>query len=115
MYGAEGSQVDMLIFEAETVEEQPTSICFSNGNIISPVCDAQLILHTPDYEDATVLDAVYGCLPNGTVVIAIHSGVIPDSVVDAEGLIIARVILDPYCDEDEHIVEDVVLNLLNEE
>jgi hypothetical protein len=117
MYGAQGDGCDLYLTSIEgwEGEDLPLAVEFDDGLILSPLCPAQVIFFTPESQSLNVAEAVYGCLPNGEVIVVLINDLVPDEAIDTDNTVGARVILDPFTDEDDHVVEDVVFNLLEDE
>ena len=111
MYHACGNRVDILLDFVDTYEDDGRdyeSLIVRGTAPISPVADAQILLYGPDGE-VTVHQAIYGCLPNQTIVIGVKDE--PFRLDWYDDQFNARIILDPFTDDDDHIVEDVALKL----
>jgi hypothetical protein len=97
-----------LLFVREN-EVESTELKCPCGMILSPVAPGEIITYD-EHGTRLVFDIAYGCLPNGVTVI----GVI-DKASDCfpqEDRLTARLLLDPYTEDDEVQVESVVLTLI---
>lgn len=104
--GRDGLSYLAFIQEEETGSRELKCPC---GLTISPVAPGEMITYD-EHGTRLIFDIAYGCLPNGVTVIGVidkHYDCFPP-----EDRLTARILLDPYLEEDEIEVENVTLTLI---
>lgn len=110
IYHGAGTNCDVIMCEA-TEQDDGSDIIILDDEIVSPTMPVQIILSDSDRSHAKIVNAIYGCLPNQMYVIAVPNGLLELSAGQRPELPNVRIILEPYTEYDEHIVQDLILEL----
>lgn len=110
MYSASGVSKKFLLDFIDNEEHEGIKSLYIGKDVnVSPLAEAQVLLFSAE-GNVLVYNAVYGCLPNGTVTIGVLDDPFPvDWYIDSSYNV--RIILDPFDTNDKHVVEDVILTL----